>query len=157
MKILNNWTTKWLQKTPHVQSVPKNEKQIKNLKTKMNNENKLTRDSLYRTACIYWSINLTTIFCIKTTRDLEVIVGNSECLDELSKLLWHNFNFGDFYVSTMAIQHSMFKEKPIIPVAFFVARKKISIIIEEIKNKIPKREKEVSIITDREQGMFDSF
>ncbi|XP_060607618.1 uncharacterized protein LOC132759787 [Ruditapes philippinarum] len=153
-------------------SVPRNDKQIRNIQAKIRNENKLSHDSLYSLHILVEQLE-NYILSIKTTPDLEVILGNSEMLDELNRLLQLNdqnvelyydttFNLGDFYVSTLVCQHPMFKERPTVPIAFMLHERKFQkcheSFIEILKDKIPKlKEKPVNIIMDREQGILNAF
>jgi hypothetical protein len=103
-------------------TVPRNEKQIKNIQAKARVEAKQSHDSLYALHLLEKQLEYDYIISIKTCPDLEVFVGNSELFAELNKLLQvkdidielyydTTFNLGDFYVSTLAIQHPMFKEQ----------------------------------------------
>lgn len=97
-----------------------------------------------------------------SSSDLEVIVGSSEFFEELNKLLQLKdhlvtifydtiFNLGDFYVSTVAIQHPMFKETPVLPIAFMLHERKFQSchehFIEELKKKITKLSEKIFAVS----------
>ena len=137
-------------------SVPRNDKQIRNIQSKIRTDNKLSHDSLYSLHLLVQQLE-NYILSIKTTPDLEVIIGNSEIFDELNRLiqlkeqnieLFYDitFNLGDFYVSTLVSQHPMFKERPTIPIAFMLHKRKFQKCHEHfiniLKENIPKLNKE---------------
>ena len=128
-------------------SIPRNTGQIKNIQAKFRKDGKLSHDSLYALHLLVDYLD-NYILSIKSTPDLEVIVGNNEIFEEFKKVLTISvfydttFCLGDFYVSTLSFQHLMFKEKPIIPVAFMIHERKFQKCHEQlfdlIKSKIPK-------------------
>lgn len=72
------------------------------------------------------------------------------------------FNLGDFYVSTLAMQHPLFRETPVIPIPFMLHERKFQSchekFINEIINEVPKiREMNICVITDREKGIRNAF
>ena len=114
------------------------------------------------------------IYEIKTAPDLQVIVGYKDIFEEYDRLLQlktedpiplyydTTFCLGDFYVSTLAFQHIMFEESPVMPLAFMVHERKFQKCHEQfldlVKTKIPRLEKKnVPIITDREAGIVNAF
>jgi hypothetical protein len=50
-------------------------------------------------------------------------------LNDVTSNLFYDTTFylGDVYVSTMAMQHPMFEEKPVIPIAFMCNERKYQI------------------------------
>ena len=153
-------------------SIPRNTRQIKNIQAKIRKDGKLSHDSLYALHLLVDHLD-NYILSIKTTPDLEVIVGNNEIFEEFKKVLTlkdetisvfydTTFCLVDFHVSTLSFQHLMFKEKPIIPVAFMIHERKFQKCHEQlfdlIKSKIPKlNSKHVCVITDREVGIINAF
>lgn len=59
--------------------MPRNIRQVKNVQAQLRRNSKLTHDSLYQLE--------NYILSIKTTPDLEVVVGNSEIFDEVNRIL----------------------------------------------------------------------
>ena len=153
-------------------SIPRNTRQIKNIQATIRKENKLSHDSLYALHLLVDHLE-NYILSIKTTPDLEVIVGSNDIFEVFKRVLMlkdetvsvyydTTFCLGDFYVSTLSFQHLMFKEKPIIPIAFMIHESKFQKcheqLVDVIKSKIPKlNSKHVCIITDREVGIIHAF
>ena len=68
------------------------------------------------------------------------------------------FNLGDFYVSVIVFKHILFKETPLIPLAFVIHDRKFSsvheIFFNFLKNSVPKiTKKKIPIMVDREPGI----
>lgn len=59
--------------------MPRNIRQVKNVQAQLRRNSKLTHDSLYQLE--------NYVLSIKTTPDLEVVVGNSEIFDEVNRIL----------------------------------------------------------------------
>ena len=130
-------------------------------------------DSLYNLHELVYHLE-SYIHEIKTVPDLQVIVGYTDIFEEFDRLLQlktsdpiplyydTTFCLGDFYVSTLAFQHVMFDENPVIPLAFMVHERKFQKCHEQffevIKDKIPRLgRKRVAIITDREAGIVNAI
>ena len=153
-------------------SVPRNTRQIKNIQADIRRDCKLSHDSLYALHLLVDHLE-NYILSIKTAPDLEVIVGNNDVFEEFKRVLMlkdetvsiyydTTFCLGDFYVSTLSFQHLMFKEKPIIPIAFMIHERKFQKcheqLIDLVKSRVPKlNSKHVCIITDREVGIINAF
>ena len=153
-------------------SIPRNTRQIKNIQARIRKENKLSHDSLYALHLLVDHLE-NYILSIKTTPDLEVIVGSNDIFEEFKRVLMlkdetvsvyydTTFCLGDFYYSTLSFQHLMFKEKTVIPIAFMIHERKFQKcheqLIDVIKSKIPKlNSKHVCIITHREVGIINAF
>ena len=153
-------------------SVPRNVRQIKNIQSRIRKDSKLSHDSLFALHLLIDHLD-NYILSIKTTPDLEVMVGNNEIFEEFKRVLMlkdetvsvfydTTFCLGDFYVSTLSFQHLMFKEKPVIPIAFMIHERKFQKCHEQyldvILSKIPKlNSKHVCIVTDREVGIINAF
>ena len=67
------------------------------------------------------------------------------------------FQLGEFYVSPLLFRHIYFYGSPIIPLAFLIHDRKFQVshekLFTKISGKIPKLEKKVPIIIDREKGI----
>lgn len=133
---------------------------------------KLSHDSLYAFHLLVDHLN-NYILSIKTTPDVEIVVGDSDIFDEVNKLLQlidivpefyydTTFNLGSFYVSTLVFRHPVFKEKPLLPIAFLVHERKFQKshehFLEILREKIPKlNEKSFPVIMDTETGIINAF
>ena len=65
------------------------------------------------------------------------------------------FNMGDFYLSTLVCQNSIFQEDPITPVAFFIHSKRLKedhlLFVKSLRCSLPLwASKRLLIVTDRE-------
>ena len=65
------------------------------------------------------------------------------------------FNLGDCYVSAIGFKHTLFKETPLVPLAFVIHDRKFGSVHEHffsfIKSAIPKiSKKKIPIVIDRE-------
>ena len=79
-----------------------------------------------------------------THPDLICICSNKELLDELDRVLLvqsptpqllsydTTFQLGDFYVSTLAFRHTLFKEAPVIPLALLIHERKLQACHDEL-------------------------
>ena len=151
----------------------RNVKQVENAQYNIRKDRKLGHDSLYNLHELVYHLD-SYIHEIKTTPDLQVVIGYTHIFQEFDRLLQlktsdpiplyydTTFCLGDFYVSTLAFQHIMFEENPVIPLAFMVHERKFQKcheqFLEVIKEKIPRLErKSVPIITDREAGIVNAF
>ena len=72
----------------HEEEMPRNLKQIQNLRYKGNNEMRISRDALYNIHAIARDSNNQFIHAIHTFPNLVVICGHSLMLDELEKVLY---------------------------------------------------------------------
>ena len=98
----------------HEEEMPRNLKQIQNLRYKGNNEMRISRDALFNIHAIARNSSNEFIHSIHTFPNLVVICGHSLVLDELEKLLYFDtieqclsydttFQLGDFYVSALIL------------------------------------------------------
>jgi hypothetical protein len=71
------------------------------------------------------------------------------------------FNLGDFYVTTVVLQLTMFNEKPIVPVAFMLHERKFQRLHEEFcyhfAKKLGTTRKDVIVATDGEHGCSNAL
>ena len=136
-------------------------------------DSKLGHDSLYNLQELVYHLN-SYVHDIKTTSDLQIVLGCPDIFQEYDRLLQlkyidpiplyydTTFCLGDFYVSTLAFQHIMFKESPVIALGFMVHKRKFQKcheqFLEVIKGKILQLgKKTVPIVTDREVGIVDAI
>ena len=101
-----------------------------------------------------------------------LLTCTQELLDEADKILlldgWQllsydtTFLLGDFYVSPLIFRHTIFREKPCIPVMFLLHERKLSEthqqMFKECLEAIPSLKKTTCpIVTDKEQGILDAL
>ena len=120
--------------------------------------------------CMSLFITLNHIFM----KQKHVVIGSTDIFLEFDRLLqlilinpitlYYNtiFCLGDFYVSTLAFQHIMFEENPVILLAPMVHEHKFQKchdqLFEIIIDRIPRLgRKAIPIITDREAGTVNVF
>ena len=151
----------------------RNVKQVENAQYNSRKNKKFGHDSLYNLHELVYHLE-SYIHEIKTVPDLQVVIGYTDIFQEFDRLLQLKTNdpiplyydttfcLGDFYVSTLAFQHIMFEENPVIPLAFMVHERKFQKCHEQffeiIKEKIPRLgRKAIPIITDREAGIVNAI
>ncbi|WAR17137.1 hypothetical protein MAR_031731, partial [Mya arenaria] len=128
----------------------------KNIQAITRKEGKLSQDSLYALHLLVDQLD-GYILSIKTTPDLEVIVGNNEIYEECNRILSLKYETVNmFYDTTFCL------EKPAIPIGFMIHERKFKKchehFLNEIKSKIPKTNTgDFCIITDRETGIINAF
>ena len=131
----------------------RNVKQVENAQYNSRKNKKFGHDSLYNLHELVYHLE-SYIHEIKTVPDLQVVIGYTDIFQEFDRLLQLKTNdpiplyydttfcLGDFYVSTLAFQHIMFEENPVIPLAFMVHERKFQKCHEQffeiIKEKIPR-------------------
>ena len=116
--------------------MPRDLKQVQNLHFKHSNESRISRDDLYNLHEIAYD---TTGFVHKTITytDLACVCGLDQILKEANHILQLNepgqllsydttFQLGDFYVSALLLRHTIFEEKPCIPMMFLVHERKFA-------------------------------
>ena len=72
------------------------------------------------------------------------------------------FQLGDFYVSTLAFRHTLFKEAPVIPVAFLIHERKLQTCHDELFGTCCKlvpalKKTKKPIVTDEEQAYVNTI
>ena len=71
------------------------------------------------------------------------------------------FELGDFYVSPLVFRHTIFDQKPIIPVAFLIHDRKFpdahEMFLKILKDKIPNLQKKKFVVMDRESALKIAF
>ena len=151
----------------------RNYKQVANAQYNKRKDRKLGHDSLYNLHELVYHLD-SYVHEIKTTPDLQIVLGCPDIFQEYDRLLQlknidpiplyydTTFCLGDFYVSTLASQHIMFEESPVIALGFMVHERKFQKcheqFLEVIKEKIPRLgKKTVPIVTDREVGIVNAI
>lgn len=152
--------------------LPRNLKQLRNLRVKCLNNSRISRDALfnlheiaYDTAGFIWKIT--------TYPDLLCIIGLQEILAEADRILSLKSNFqllsydttfqlGDFYVSPLIIRHCIFKERPCIPAMFLIHERKFmdthQEMFKECVKRIPCLKKTKSpLVTDKERAIVNAI
>ena len=152
---------------------PRNERQLKNLRYKVQQNQRISRDAIINVASIAQEHG---DFVHKYTLhpDIEIVAGNKRMFDELAYLLElptsqrmnemllgydTTFSLGEYYVSPLLFKHIAFIEKPVLPVAFLVHERKFttthatlfSTISHEILNL--KKLQDVALVTDCEKAI----
>ena len=113
-------------------------RQVKNQKTKVNRESRLSQDSLNNLHQIAYHLG-DFVWKIESFPDLCLILGLDSIVSELENLITlqfkectclvlfydTTFNIGDYYVSPLVARHSMFIGPPVFPVCFVVHERKL--------------------------------
>ena len=150
----------------HVPTVlPRNLKQLQNLRFQHSKQSRISRDDLYNLHEISYDIT-GFVHKIITYPDLTCICGLDVILNEANKVLQlkdagqllsydTTFQMGDFYVSTLLFRHLIFDESPCIPALFIIHERKFSETHQELFKQagilIPSMKSLHScIVTDRE-------
>lgn len=129
--------------------LPRNQKQLRNLRFKCLNQTRISHDTLFNIHEIAYD-NPGFIWKITTYPDLLCIIGLQEILEEAdrvlslksnSQLLSYDttFRLGDFYVSPFLIRHTFFNERPCIPAMFLIHERKFTETHEEMFRECIKR------------------
>ena len=147
---------------------PRNTQQIQNVRLRKLQGHRIS-NNLHEIA-----INMPSfVYSIKTHPDLMCICGEKTMLDELYRVLLlaspsqqllsydTNFYLGDFYVSVLSCQHTLFSASPIIPAAFLIHERKRQGIHEEFLSMCTKLCKSLtsasfSIVTNEERGIVNA-
>ena len=149
--------------------LPRNLKQLQNLRFKHLSESRLSRDDLYNLHEIAYD-NDSFVHKIITYPDLTCICGLGTILNEAHKVLQlkdpgqllsydTTFQMGNFYVSTLLFRHLIFQESPCIPAIFMIHERKFTETHQELfkqaGNLIPSIKSSKScIVTDRESAIM---
>ena len=100
------------------------------------------------------------VHLIHTYPDLVCVCGTKQLLQSpVPQLLAYDttFELGDFYLSTLTFRHTLFKEAPVIPVAFLLHERKLTSCHEQLFNVCCKlvpslKTTNKPIVTDEEQA-----
>ena len=103
----------------NIAELPRNLKQLQNLRYKIHNEKRFTRDALYNLHELAYSED-GFVWDIRTYPDLLVVCGDRNIIEELDNLLHipgngqilsydTTFSLGEFYVSPILFRHISFK------------------------------------------------
>ena len=152
--------------------LPRNLKQLTNLRFKCLNQSRISRDALFNIHEIAYD-NPGFIWKITTYPDLLCIIGMQEILEEVDRVLSlkdnhqllsydTTFQLGDFYVSPLIIRHTFFKERPCIPSMFLMHERKFTETHQEMFKECVKRMpslKKIScaIVTDKEKAIINAI
>ena len=114
---------------------PRDTKQAKNIRSKLLEKHRLSHDALYNLHELTMDLS-DFVHSIRTHPDLVCVCGNKALFAELDRVLIIDspsaqllsydttFQLGDFYMSTLAFRHTLFKEAPVIPVCFLIHERK---------------------------------
>jgi hypothetical protein len=153
-----------------VTDVPRNLKQIQNLKEKSKQDSRISRDSINNLHEMAYNFP-GFIHQIFTYPDLVVVAGLQEMLDTLGQCLSSKckhqllsydttFSLGEFYVSPLLFRHVAFNEEPVMMVAVLVHERKLQLhheaffktILKSLKNT-----RNVPIATDEEPALVNAI
>ena len=114
---------------------PRNTRQVKNIKSMMQRQQRLSHDGLYNLHEL--ALDLPDfVHSIRTHPDLVCVCGSKQLFDEFDRVLvlqspGHQllsydttFQLGDFYLSTLTFRHTLFEKDPVIPAAFLLHERK---------------------------------
>ena len=148
---------------------PRNTKQVRNVQQKKTEGSMLNRDDLYN--LIQLSSHLDGfVKHVTLYPDLVCNISLPEVITQFNQLVDvksteqlclsydTTFNLGDCYVSVIVFKHILFKETPLVPLAFVIHDRKFGSVHEQffsfIKSAIPTiSKKKISIVIDREPGI----
>ena len=148
---------------------PRNTKQVKYVQQKKTEDSILSRDDLYN--LIQLSSHLDGfVKHVTLYPDLVCIINLPEVITQFNQLVDvksteqlflscdTTFNLGECYVSAIVFKHILFKETPLVPLAFVIHDRKFGSVHEHffsfIKSAIPKiSKKKIPIVIDREPGI----
>ena len=152
--------------------MPRNIKQLRNLRFDYLHKSRLSKDGLYNIHDIAYDIP-GFVWKIITFPDLVVIFGLKELLDELDKVLLLDstnqllsydttFQLGDFYVSPLLFRHTVFKNRPVIPAIFMLHERKQTIthcaMMKECVCQVPSLSTaKAPLVTDREKAISNAI
>ena len=147
---------------------PRNTKQVKNIRSKMLERQRLSHDALYNLHELATDMPY-FVHAIRTHPDLVCVCAHKALLEELDRVLLvessspqllsydTTFQLGDFYISTLTFRHTLFEEAPVIPAAFLLHERKLKECHEELFSicckLVPSLAKTAKpIVTDEEQA-----
>ena len=149
--------------------MPRDLKQLQNLRFKHLSHSRISRDDLYNLHEIAYDTK-GFVHKIITYPDLACVCGLDQILKETNQILQLNetgqllsydttFQLGDFYVSALLLRHTIFEEKPCIPVMFLIHERKFAethqILFQEAVRHIPSIKSTSScLVIDREKAII---
>jgi len=152
--------------------IPRNMKQLRNLRYKHLNQTRISCDALYNLHEIAYDIPGFTRK-ITTFPDLVYICGLQEILEEADNVLSMGLNnqllsydttfqMGDFYVSPFIFRHIIFTENPCIPAMFLIHERKLTEVhlemFKECTSYIPAlRNTNAPLVTDKEKAIINAI
>jgi hypothetical protein len=120
-----------------VTDIPRNVKQVQNVRYKVKNDKRLTRDSIFNAHEIAYD-DLSFTWNIQTVPDLVIIVGMKYMLMELQtvvqrgkpseQLLGYDttFTLGDYFVSVLVFKHTLLEEQPVMAALYLIHERKFA-------------------------------
>lgn len=165
----------------HVITVPRDLNQVANFRKEVSRKFRISHDSMFNIYQLCFqlfttnskgeSVDFITSFCVYPNILVHMI--HQPLMDVLAKLLrlstspvcFHYdtvFNIGDFYLSTLSFRHSMFKQNPVVPFAYFVHSRKFHEdhinFLTSIRKRVPLlATKSIIVVTDQEFHLGDLF
>ena len=149
--------------------MPKNLKQLQNLRVKYLSHSRISKDELYNLHEIAYDTG-DFVRTIVTVPSLVCVCGVKEVLGEANKVIMMNelgrllsydttFMLGDFYVSILLFRHTVFVGNPCIPALFLIHEKKQfeshQLFFQEAVKAIPSlKSSSCCLITDKEQAII---
>jgi hypothetical protein len=109
---------------------PRNIKQFQNLKQKLNDEKKITKDELESVHLLYFELKI--VHQINTVPDIRIVSYELDLLDEINNLLTYSkknkimfvydttFSMCNYFVSPLCARFAMLEDDPTVPIAFFI-------------------------------------
>ena len=120
---------------------PRDIKQVRNIRSQVLEKKRLSHDGLYNLHEL--ALHITDfIHFIQTHPDLVCVCGQKSLFDEMDRVLLVDspgaqllsydttFQVGEFYVSILSFKHVLFKENPVILVAFMFYERKFQAVHE---------------------------
>ncbi|XP_044182200.1 uncharacterized protein LOC122963007 [Acropora millepora] len=148
-----------------------NVEQLRNLKKKINRQQRLTWDEIYNVHEMALDME-NFVHHITTFPDMVIVCGLKQVLEEMELVLGDGgidqllsydttFTMGDFYVSILIFRHTFFLKNPCIPALFLIherkyeeCHRKLFHILDKLV-KFPRGEK-IACVTDGERGIVNS-
>ena len=151
-------------------SKPRNVKQLQNARAKVQNDSRLTKDTIVNTHELAYA-HPNFIWHITTLPDLTVICGEQEMLELLQELVNSKdrqlilsydttFSLGEFYVSPLLFRNVYFNSNPVMPALFLIHERKLQSTHETLFSFLESRLKKLKgfpIITDMETGIVNAI
>lgn len=151
---------------------PRNLKQLRNLRFKSLKNSRISRDALFNIHEIAYDIP-GFVWKVTTFPDLICICGLQEILEEVDRVITLDdrlqllsydttFQLGDFYVSPLIVRHSLFQERPCIPVMFLFHERKLQEthqdMFRECIRRVPSlKTAKCPIVTDKEKAITNAI
>ena len=150
--------------------LPRNLKQLQNLRVKYLDEKRISKDEFYNLHEIAFDIQNKFVQKVITIPDLVCVCGMKEVLSDADKAIMLNetgqllsydttFMLGDFYVSLLLFRHTIFVENPSIPALFLIHERKLfethQVLFQEAVKVIPSlKNSNCCLVTDKEQAII---